>query len=187
MRKGCPKCGFPNPEEATVCECGYKFAADGRDIRGPGWELRSGEADGSSPGYKSLRGSGRGAAFGAVFGAILRPAVALAFLQIDDRPRRHGVPFEEIAVPLALLFVAVDGLWIGAMAGATANPFLGAAVGCLLSMGTCALVLRQAVVWFWVWVVLMGLAGAIAGGVGGSIGWRAKRSDAWQPPETLEE
>lgn len=51
----------------------------------------------------------------------------------------------------------------------------------MLSACTCAFFVRELIAVFWMWILLMGLMGAIAGGVGGFIGWRAKQGeeDRW--------
>jgi hypothetical protein len=124
--------------------------------------------------------SGSGAAVGALVGGVGRAAVVLISVGVVGY---HG----PVAGALAVLAMAsgVIGLLVGAIAGATGKPLLGAVVGALLSgavfemfMCACASLLgslsqRAGADFFQetlVYGLQMAIAGALAGGIGGWVG-----------------
>ena len=115
----------------------------------------------------------RGALVGAALGAVLRPLVILLFYvggAAGLRGHDNFAGLAELALPVALGIAAFDGLWIGAVTGAAARPAVGAIAGGLLSACLCGLYVRYNLAEFGVWIGLMGVVGAVAGGCGSAAG-----------------
>ena len=128
--------------------------------------------------------SGDGAAVGAIVGFIARPAVVLIWLG------------PEIGIYFALPSAAIGAL-VGGIAGGTGRTLWGALGGAVLSailfemfMCSCASMAgtvgsafgqhdagQKVLVETAPYFLMMGLAGAIAGGVGGAVGSFSRRAD----------
>lgn len=133
--------------------------------------------------------SALGAGVGAAIGAVARSAVVLVNLGGD--------------VPLVFLVPsAVIGIFVGGIAGGISRPWWGAALGALLSavvfelfmlpcvslMGTLGDItgeqgaqgiFLQVTLWY---ALQMGVAGALAGGIGSTVGWAKDRRQASDQP-----
>ncbi len=123
--------------------------------------------------------SAKGAVVGALVGAVGRALVVLCWLG-------------DVGLIVALPSAAI-GLLVGTIAGALGKPLRGAVVGFVLSavvfelfMCACASVLggiggfgegRSFLSDVLPYMLLMGLVGAAAGGVGGAVGSTARRPD----------
>jgi hypothetical protein len=88
----------------------------------------------------------------------------------DLRKHENFAGLAELALPFALGIAAFDGLWIGAISGAAPRPAVGAIAGGLLSACLCGLYCRFSLAEFAVWIGLMGVVGAVAGGCGSAAG-----------------
>ena len=129
---------------------------------------------------------------GAVAGAIVRFAVALGFLYYVSR---WGGKWWDGAsgMWLGALASAAIGAGVGGLSGWTCRPILGAAVGALLSCGSCLTLFvlparlmigmshpggldRIETAELTYGLVAMTLAGALAGFIGATIGHRAART-----------
>lgn len=136
--------------------------------------------------------SGTGAAVGALVGGVGRASVVLISVGLVGN---HGPLAGAVAV-LAMASGAI-GLLVGAIAGATGKPLLGAFIGAILSgavfelfMCACASLLgsfnQRAGADFLSHTLIYGLemaaAGALAGGIGGWVGGMDSRGDDKSPP-----
>jgi hypothetical protein len=165
--------------------CGIKLAdgdkycsACGRPLEKSASPMPTAKFDLSTAGPGLMQVSAKGAGAGALVGAVGRALVALGWLAVQGA----GPEAFLLAMPSAAI-----GLLVGAIAGALGKPLRGAVVGFVLSafvfeifLFACASALPTGglfarpgageLLWKALpYMLLMGLAGAAAGGIGGAV------------------
>ncbi len=177
-------CGIQLADGSKYC------SACGRRLEKSASPMPSARFDVSTAGRGLMQVSAKGAGVGALVGAVGRALVALCWLAIQG------------AGPEAFILVlpsAAIGLLVGAIAGALRKPLRGAVVGFVLSavvfelfMFACASALPTGGIFrgpgagefLWKalpYMLLMGLAGAAAGGIGGAVASAGQQTGTPRP------